>query len=196
VRESLHQFLDRVAHRGSWVGGGSVAALTAALAAALLEKLLVRPQTVRTLRRTRGHCLRLVHEDAETFARVIQATRTRHQGTFRAALKASTNVQEHVFAHARTIQRLCRLAKRSVKPRLQSDLHCAMVLAKASEEASRTLIQTNRAWLNDRISAPRRLRPRQASPGLGRGRDVAPREAWYKRNHGLARGAPQVNAPT
>lgn len=37
-------------------------------------------------------------------------------------------------------------------------------------------------------------RPRQASPGLGRGRDVAPREAWYNRSHGLASGAPHAKS--
>ena len=45
----------------------------AALASALLEKLVHEPRTARRLRRVRRECVQLLRRGAETFARVIQA---------------------------------------------------------------------------------------------------------------------------
>ena len=161
MQGSLKQFLEQVARRGSWVGGGSVAAFSAALSAALLEKLIVRPHVVRALRHARRECLELIQRDADTFARVIEATRTKNQRAFRRSLQAAIDVPCRVFEHAQTIQAECRAAQRAVKPRFQSDLRCAMALALAAAEGARTLIETNLAWLNDRAYAQtihRRLR--------------------------------------
>ena len=147
--DSLERFLDQVARRGSWVGGGSVAALSAALAAALLEKLVVHAAARRPLKRIRTDCARLIHQDAERFARVIQALQARKHALFARSLKSATEVPCRVFAHAQAVQSACRRAQRSIKPRLQSDLRCAMALALAASESARTLIETNLAWLDD-----------------------------------------------
>ena len=146
---SLEQFLDQVARRGSWMGGGSVAALSAALAAALLEKLVHDPGTARRLRRIRQECVRLIRRDAETFARVILATQRKQRQAFARALKAATEVPCRVFEHAQAVQTICRAVQRSVKPRFQSDLRCAMAVALAAAESARTLIFTNVAWLDE-----------------------------------------------
>ena len=150
---SLEQFLDQVARRGSWVGGGSVSALSAALAAALLEKLVVDPQQARHLRQLRRACVGLIQRDAASFARVIRATRAKNRQAFHRSLKAATDVPCQVFVHAQIIQAACRKAQRAVKPRFQSDLRCAMALALAAAESARTLIHTNLSWLNDRAYA-------------------------------------------
>src|SRR3989338_1020386 len=149
LQATVDTLLDQVARRGSWVGGGSAAALTAALAAALLQKLVVRPTAVRKLRRIRAICLRAVTEDATRFAGVIHAVRRGDRATFRRTLKVATELQWSVFQGAQQVQAECRTSQRRVKPRLQSDLLCAMALALAASEASRTLILTNVAWLND-----------------------------------------------
>lgn len=149
MRSSLEQFLEQVAQRGSWLGGGSVAAVSAALAAALLEKLVMQPDAARRLRRRRRECLELVERDAEMFARVIEATRRHNREAFRRALKRATEVPWKVFDHAQAIQAECRAAQRVVRPKFQSDLRCAMALALASSESARTLINTNLAWLKD-----------------------------------------------
>ena len=150
---SLEQFLEQVARRGSWVGGGSVSALSAALAAALLEKLIADPRQARHLRQLRRACVGLIQRDATAFARVIQATRAKNRQAFHRSLKAATNVPCQVFAHAQAIQAACRKAQRAIKPRFQSDLRCAMALALAAAESARTLIHTNLHWLNDRAYA-------------------------------------------
>ena len=147
---SLEQFLEEVARRGSWIGGGSVAALSAALAAALLEKLVHEPRVGRQLRRIRQECVRLIQRDAELFSQVIRATQQKRRQVFARALKAATDIPCRVFEHAQTIQAACRTAQRAVKPRFQSDLRCAMAVALAAGESARTLILTNLAWLNDR----------------------------------------------
>lgn len=153
MQGSVEQFLNQVARRGSWLGGGSVAAFSAALSAALLEKLVHQPSVTRQLHRIRRECLRLVQEDADTFARVIQATRTSDRQAFRRSLQAAIGVPCRVFAHAQTLQAVCRRATRSVNARFHSDLRCAGALAEAAGTASRAFIETNLAWLGDRAYA-------------------------------------------
>ena len=162
--ESLEKFLGQVATRGSWVGGGSVTALSAALAAALLEKLTLDPHAIRRLRRSRRACVRLIRQDAETFARAIRATRSRNGQVFRRALKAATAVQEQGFHHACAVQAASRQARQTVKPRFQSDLRCALKLATAARESAGILIHTNLAWLDEKayVSTVRRKLRRAA----------------------------------
>jgi formiminotetrahydrofolate cyclodeaminase len=150
VHRSLEQLLDQVAFRGSWFGGGSVAAMSAALSAALLEKLAPSPALGRRLRSIRQDCLALIEVDARTFARVIQSTRMPgNRRAFVRALKAATAVPLRLFRHAQTIQAISRAAQRRMKPRFRSDLQCVTALARASADGARALILTNVAWLND-----------------------------------------------
>ena len=164
--ESLEQLLEHVARRGSWFGGGSVAALSAAVAAALLEKLVHDAGTARRLRRIRQECLTLIHRDADTFARVIETARRDEPAVFRRSLKAAIEIPCRVFEHAERLQAACRAAQRAVKPQFQSDLRCAMAVARAAAESARTLVHTNLTWLNDRIytqKIERRLQAAQQS---------------------------------
>jgi len=159
---SLEELLRRIARKGSWMGGGSVAALCAALSAALLEKLVVQPAAAQRLRRIQRTCLALMPRDARAFSQVIRATRHSDRRRFQRSLKAATEVPWQVFAHAQTVQGMCRSAQRSVKPRFQSDLRCALAVALAAGESARTLIHTNLAWLND-TAYTRRMRRRLQS---------------------------------
>jgi len=100
--------------------------------------------------------------DASTFSQVIQATRHNDRRRFQRSLKAATEVPWQVFAYAQTVQGMCRQAQRSVKPRFQSDLRCALAVALAAGESARTLIHTNLAWLNN-AAYTRRMRRRLQS---------------------------------
>ena len=150
MQGSLEQLLDQVAKRGSWLGGGSVVALSAALSAALLEKLIANPVQARRLRRIRQECVALIERDARAFARVIRASR---RGTsrrlFERALQAATRAPLQVFTHAQALCAAANAAERSVKPRFRSDLRCALALARASRDGAKALILTNLIWLND-----------------------------------------------
>ena len=163
---SVEELLRQVARKGSWVGGGSVAALCAALSAALLEKLVIQPKSAERLRRIRRACLALIPRDARAFSQVIRAMRHSDRRRFRRSLKAATEVPWQVFAHAQTVQGMCRAAQRSVKPRFQSDLRCALAVALAAGESARTLIHTNLAWLGD-AAYTRRMRRRLQSATRG-----------------------------
>ena len=145
------------------MGGGSVAAFSAALAAALLEKLIPDPRTGRRLGAVRRECLGLLEQDAEAFARVIRTTRHKDRRAFRTALQAATEIPCRVFEHAQRLQATCRAAQRDVKPRFQSDLRCAMAVAMAAGESARTLVHTNLAWLGDQAYTKRIRRRLQAA---------------------------------
>lgn len=150
MSQSLEHFLDQVARRGSCVGGGSVSALSAALAAALLEKLVGSSGIARRLRRIRRACVRLIQRDAEVFARVVAASRAGDYHAFQRSLKAATEVPCQVFEHAQAIRAACRAAAKSIKPRFQSDLKSARAMAVAAAESARVLMETNLAWLDNR----------------------------------------------
>ncbi len=167
MRRSLEQFLEQLARRGSWIGGGSVAALTVALAAALLEKLIMRAATGRRLRVVRSECLHLIERDADVFAGVIQATRSSNPPAFRRALKAATEIPCRVYAHAEAIAATARAEQRSIKPRFRSDLRCVVALARAASQSAHALIETNLQWLDDPVYR-RRIRSRlRSSAGAG-----------------------------
>ena len=150
MSQSLNTFLEQVARRGSRFGGGSVAALSAALSAALLEKLVTQPQTGQRLRRIRRECLRLVDRDAAAFARVVASSRSGNQVRFRRALKDAIEIPMRVIAYAQAVRAAGRIARRSIAPRFQSDLRCAMALTDAAATSARALINANLAWLGDR----------------------------------------------
>ena len=147
MQGSVEQFLNQVARRCSWIGGGSVAAFSAALSAALLEKLVHRPATIRRLHEIRRECLQLVQQDADSFARVILATRSRNPAVFRRSLKQAIAIPRRVVRHATTLQRISQTAARAVPSKFHSDLRCAEGLAGAAAQAGRAFIRTNEAWL-------------------------------------------------
>ena len=149
------QFLEQVARRGSWFGGGSASALSAALSAALLEKLTPSSAVGRRLARIRRVCVRLIERDAVMFARVIETMRAGQRSAFQRALKAATDVPCRVFEYAHVIQAACRIAARTIGPKFQSDVTCARALAVAASEGARALIETNLAWLRDPVYTTR-----------------------------------------
>ena len=123
--------------------------MSAALAAALLEKLTPSSAAGRRFARVRRACVRLIQLDADLFADVIRAMRAGRQETFQRALKAATEVPCQVFEHAHAVQAACRSAVRTISPKFQSDVTCAQALAVAAATGARALINTNLAWLHD-----------------------------------------------
>ena len=150
VSDTLEHFLDQVAQQGSWYGGGSVSALSAALAAALLEKLLGSAGPVKRLTRIRRECLHLARQDAVVFARVIAASRSGNRRAFGRTLKAATDIPCRVFEHAGAIRAISREAASSIKPQFRADVVSARAMAAAAAEGAQALITTNLGWLNDR----------------------------------------------
>ena len=162
LQGSLEHALDEISRRGSWWGGGTVAAFSAALSAALVEKLAAQPSIRRRLQRIRQSCLQLGQADADAFADVIRATRSGSRRAFAHSLKAATEVPYDVLGHACTIEDACRRLERQIRPRYRSDLRCARALACAAGASARGFIDANLAWLRDPVYA-RRMRRRVAA---------------------------------
>ncbi|MBI4597376.1 MAG: cyclodeaminase/cyclohydrolase family protein [Candidatus Omnitrophica bacterium] len=151
----LSKFLGQVAQQGSWYGGGTAAALGVGLSAALLEKLAHHPADRKRLKQIRQRSLWLAERDAAVFAGVIAACRTGRRGTFRQALRAAVEVPCRVYEDAQAVRALGRKIQRTIAPRLQSDVRCAMALAEAGQAGAQGFINANLAWLNDRAYALR-----------------------------------------
>lgn len=146
---SIEEFFHQIARRGSLFGGGSAAAMTAALSAALLEKLVTESRVSLRLRRIRRECLALAQRDAQVFGRVIAASRRSDRAVFARALKQAIDVPWQVLQRSRAVQSACAALRRRIHPRFQSDLRCASAMARAAQDSARVLILTNVSWLND-----------------------------------------------
>jgi len=90
----------------------------------------------------------LVEQDAAAFARVVASSRSGNQARFRRALKGAIEIPMHVIASVRVVRAAGRIARRSITPRFQPDLRCAMALADAAATSARVLINANLAWLD------------------------------------------------
>jgi len=123
--------------------------MSTALAAALLEKLVLERAVKQRLHRLRKDCLKLAQSDADVFAQVVRSVRGGNRSAFRKTLKQAIQIPLRVFGHAQTVRRLCERLQGRIRKGFQSDLHCAVALALASGEGARTLILTNLAWLGD-----------------------------------------------
>ena len=145
--QRMDAFLKALATPGSRIGGGSVAALSAAASAALLEKLVSGSQQGRRLSAVRRECSQLIFRDAEVFSGVVDALRKKDRAGFAAALKRSNAVQWRVFQHAAHLERACEATKDRINPAYRSDLICAYAAAKASALAAEALILANASWL-------------------------------------------------
>jgi formiminotetrahydrofolate cyclodeaminase len=161
VNLSLEQLLNQTATRGSWYGGGSVAAMACAASAALLEKLLnpvassraggaVTPHPAsKSMRAIRATTLRLIQRDAQAFSRVIKAYYQHDKAAIRRSLKEATEIPLTIALSARRVTATARQLKPQIKPRYRSDLTCVEALATAARTAAEAFVDTNLAWLND-----------------------------------------------
>ncbi len=144
---SVEDFLEQVARRGSWYGGGSVAALSAACASALLEKLVTQKSAAKKLRRLREDCFDLIEKDATSFAQAIGSMRLGQRAVFVSRLKAATEVPYRVLVNAYRVKAMAKAYQKTIKPQFQSDVRCALSLAQAAADAAQAFIETNLAWL-------------------------------------------------
>ena len=101
------------------------------------------------IRAIRAQTLKLVDEDARTFACVIKAMYQQDKAATRKALKQAIEVPLRVHQSAHQIVQAAERAKKDIPKRYHSDLTCVIALAKASREAALAFVETNLAWLGD-----------------------------------------------
>ena len=149
LNSSVRTFLDQTATTGTWYGGGSAAAFTCALSAALLEKLARSAVHRKPLRTIRTRCLRLVKTDADSFARVVRAHSRHDARATTKALKAAIDVPLQVCRDASQARKISIAIRPSIRRHYDVDLRCAVELAQAAGKAARALVTTNLTWLDD-----------------------------------------------
>lgn len=173
LQGTIQSYLDRLASEEPAPGGGSAAALTGALAAALvtmvtnltlgkekfasveaeMSELKVRAEELR------AELTRLVEQDAEAYSEVAAAfklprnteeeKKKRHE-ILQAALVNAAAVPLRVAEAALEVARLCAPAADKGNPNAVSDAGVAVVLAEAAAQAAALNVKINLAWLEDK----------------------------------------------
>lgn len=154
---SVSSFLDAVASRQPAPGGGSVAAVTVALAAGLVtmaarlsEKLEGNGELVLTGERIRQRSAGLVDADARAYAQVLYTYRATRGGDpvdrrnrIRDALEAASLVPlEIAELGAQTVHLAVLLAERG-NPNLRGDAVTAAYLAQSAVQSAAELVRIN-----------------------------------------------------
>ncbi len=156
--------LEAIAARTPAPGGGAVAALVAAMAAAL-ARMVVRygqadPASLRVLEDLGAAAVRLADDDAAAFTRLSglfkldradQVRLAQWPGAVAAAIAAPQGVMDASLDILRLLERL----SASANPRLAGDLAIAAILAQAAAEAAALNVRANLPLLADRAEADR-----------------------------------------
>jgi formiminotetrahydrofolate cyclodeaminase len=143
IKEPLESFLDAVAEATPAPGGGSSAAITAALAAALVEmaaRLASADEAAERARALRAQALRLAEEELSSYAPVLEA---RTPDDRSAALAAASEPPAQVAAVAAEVAELGADVASSSSPAVRGDALTGVVLAEAAASAACRLVEIN-----------------------------------------------------
>lgn len=135
---TLMKFLEELAARTPVPGGGSVSALSGALAAGLISMAaeFSRDRTTAQKAQQLGKVLlKLVDEDADAFAR--------------GDLKEATEIPLQTAQYAYEVLKLAEVLVRNCNPRLITDIGVAGKMAEASVEGALLNVRVNLASLED-----------------------------------------------
>jgi quercetin dioxygenase-like cupin family protein len=147
VTQPLGDLLDALASPSAPVGGGSVAALTAAMAAALVERCAAEhgDEALRARAKVlRGGLAALADADAAALVTLMrEPTGDVDHETAGLLAEAASVPMRRLGECARELGRLARDLERDGKPWLRGEALCARALATASAEASAAIIACN-----------------------------------------------------
>lgn len=151
---TLAEYLRLVGSKAPAPGAGSVAALVAALAAGLNEKVARKakdPSARRlavTMAKARERLLKLVDEDARSFAAVMAVWKGQPAARQR-ALKAATRIPLSVCEDSAMIGDVSARLTQVVRGAIRSDAAAAQRLASASLAAARLMAEANLTLIDD-----------------------------------------------
>lgn len=159
---SVREFLEQVAAATPTPGGGAVAALTAALAAALAEMVVNhsagdRGVCVAALSSLRSRALRLADDDAEAFGALSSLWKLprddeRRRSAWEPAVKSAIDAPERVMQVAVEVLQALE-HEHGLNANLASDLVIAARLAETAAHAAAVNVQVNLPLLADRSDA-------------------------------------------
>lgn len=172
-------WLESLASKKPTPGGGAVAALNAAVAAAQLEMVInfttgpkwqdreaKMMEYCDQLLHLREEALELVEKDAEAFSRVSEAYKSKDETAIqKACIEASIPPQE-VVKVAENILKIADEIKDSSNPNVISDVGVAAISAKAAVGSAILNIEINAAALSDKAEKDKLLQAAKASEAL------------------------------
>jgi formiminotetrahydrofolate cyclodeaminase len=145
--QSLDDFLGAVAEDTPAPGGGTSSAVTAALAAALVEMAARLAKDSRESEESaeraaalRAEALRLAHEELTSYAPVLEAQTPADRTT---ALDAASEPPAQVAEAAAEVAELGVAMARASSPAVRGDALTGVVLAEAAASAAARLVSTN-----------------------------------------------------
>ncbi len=171
-QENVEYLLAAIAAKTPTPGGGAVAAITSALAAALGQMVVnytcskpsladhneLHEEALRTLAELQSSALRLADADAEAFAHLsdlwgLPADDARRQAEWNDAVAAAIDAPRQVMGASMGTLRLTeRLSGKTVR-NLRSDLAITALLAEAGARAAACNVRINIPLLNDKAEA-------------------------------------------
>lgn len=154
IERTVNAYVKAVGAKSPTPGAGSVAALVAALAAGLNEKVARKakdPSARRlavTMAKARERLLKLVDEDARSFAAVMAVWKGQPVARQR-ALKAATRIPLTVCEDSAMIGDVSARLMQVVRGAIRSDAAAAQRLAYAALEAARLMAEANLTLIDD-----------------------------------------------
>ena len=140
----MKSFLDEVATRTPAPGGGAVAAMTAASAAALVSmaaRFSASDEVARAGDELRARLVQLAEDDAAAYTAVLGARGAARQE----ALRLATDVPREIATVAAEVTVLAHGLVENGNPRLTGDARVAELLAEAAGRAAGVLVEINSA---------------------------------------------------
>lgn len=166
----LTDFLDAVASEEPAPGGGSVAAIAGALAAALVEmsarfshEWADRPKVVARAKELRDRLAGLAPQDAAAYEGFMAARR--EGGDVQEALSAASDVPLQIAEAAVEVTELATLVAERGNPNLRSDASTGALIAEAAARAAASLVAEN---LETSPDDPRARRARELAEAAAR----------------------------
>ena len=159
--QKIGEFLDSVASKSPTPGGGSVAALTGAMAASLVEMVCnltigkkrypeVQDEMIRVAERASelsGELLELADRDSEAFEKVMEAYRSEDKDKIKGALLTAIEVPEKVAECSENVRELAEIVGKMGNTNAHSDATSAEHLAFAAIQAAQENVEINKKSL-------------------------------------------------
>ncbi|MEI6437636.1 MAG: cyclodeaminase/cyclohydrolase family protein [Candidatus Omnitrophota bacterium] len=157
ANNTLSEYLERLAAREPVPGGGSAAALSAAMGAALMamstrystgkgkpkvvegrfDKIILQADKARAI------FSGMVAQDAQAYLDVVAARKSADKAALRAANKAAAGVPRELIKECRTLLKVVPFLKKEANKYLVSDVLAAEVFLNAAIKAAQTMIEAN-----------------------------------------------------
>jgi len=142
----MRDFLEKLASKSPTPGGGAAAAVTGAMAAALVEMVVNLTEGLKLdTKNLRGDLLKLADEDCRAFDAVMTAYKSKVK--IKEALQRAIEVPEETKRLAKEVEKLARIAVKKGNKNAISDAKTAIYLAQAAQRGAGENIKINKTLL-------------------------------------------------